>query len=102
AALGGGGGVGGVAGAQGGHGTKRLEWGPSRCAAPSNNNEPQRLYVRHLVHFGIGGRSHSSGSQSPIRRDLILAWPACARSCHREAHISLPEADVRSSVKRIA
>jgi hypothetical protein len=38
------------------------------------------LYVRHLIHFGFGDRSHSSGSQSPINRDLILAWPACARS----------------------
>jgi hypothetical protein len=37
------------------------------------------LYVAHRIHFGFGGKSHSSGSRLAISRDLTRSFPACAR-----------------------
>jgi hypothetical protein len=34
----------------------------------------RKLLGFHRIHFGFWGRSHSSGSRSPIRRILILDW----------------------------
>ena len=52
------------------------EWNSYR-----SNFSSARLYVRHLIHFGFGGKSHSSGSRRPIEhsRDLIFACPRWAR-----------------------
>jgi hypothetical protein len=58
----------------------------TKANVPSSRTDSYRSYlstyrwsVRQRIHFGFGGKSHSSGSQSPIRRALIRAFPRCAR-----------------------
>jgi hypothetical protein len=47
----------------------------SRMDSYRSNFATARLYVRHLIHLGFGGKSHSFGSRPPIEhsREFILA-----------------------------
>ena len=75
----------------------------SRIASYRSNFASARSYVRHLIHFGFGGNSHSSGSNPLIAhsRDLIFAltrWHG--RSASRTARRKRPGGGERLGSRR--